>query len=162
MRTTRNVLDTLRRTPALLQSLLIRTQFEQILLTTLLEWQPGSLSESLRSDAREVLPRHVRFAEDYIRTHADEPITIELLTGLTGVSGRTLYSGFQKFRGITPMRYLRDVRMEHARSDLQDPARPHSVTEVATRWDFFQLGRFASEYRKRYGECPATTLRRTS
>lgn len=162
MRMARQVVDLLRTSPALLESPLIRSQFEQILMTTLLEWQPGSLSESLRHDTREVLPRHVRLAEDYMRAHADEPITIDLLTELTGVCGRTLYAGFQKFRGVGPMRYLRDVRMEHARRDLLDPAEPRSVTEVATRWGFFQLGRFASEYRKRYGECPATTIRRTS
>jgi AraC-like DNA-binding protein len=75
------------------------------------------------------------------------------------VSGRTLYSGFQKFRGTSPMR---GVRMERARHDLQDPDQPRSVTEVATRWGFFQLGRFAAEYCKRYGEYPATTLRRAS
>ena len=41
-----------------------------------------------------------------------------------------------------------------------DPSQARSVTELATRWGFFQLGRFATEYRKRYGECPGDTLRR--
>jgi AraC-like DNA-binding protein len=94
------------------------------MMTTLLEWQPGSVSESLQRDSREVLPRHVRLVEDYIRAHPEQPITIEQLTELAGVSGRTLYSGFQKFRGVSPMRYLRDVRMERVRSDLLDPPRP--------------------------------------
>jgi len=160
IRTARHVLDELRASPALLASPLICAQFEQLMMTTLLEWQPGSVSESLQRDSREVLPRHVRLVEDYIRAHPEQPITIEQLTEMAGVSGRTLYSGFQKFRGVSPMRYLRDVRMERVRSDLLDPSQARSVTELATRWGFFQLGRFATEYRKRYGECPGDTLRR--
>jgi AraC-like DNA-binding protein len=34
-----------------------------------------------------------------------------------------------------------------------------SVAEVAARWGFSHLGRFAAAYRKRYGESPSHTLR---
>lgn len=41
-----------------------------------------------------------------------------------------------------------------------DPARRHTVAEVAYRWGFAHLGRFAHDYRARYGESPSTTSRR--
>ena len=59
------------------------------------------------------------------------------------------------------MRYLRDIRLERVRQDLLDPGQPHSVTEIATRWGFFQLGRLAAEYRRRYSETPRETLVRS-
>jgi AraC family ethanolamine operon transcriptional activator len=34
------------------------------------------------------------------------------------------------------------------------------VTEVATRWGFFHLGRFAQDYAALYQERPSTTLQR--
>jgi transcriptional regulator GlxA family with amidase domain len=34
-----------------------------------------------------------------------------------------------------------------------------SVTDVATRWGFFHLGRFAQAYGQLYGERPSQTLR---
>jgi AraC-like DNA-binding protein len=46
--------------------------------------------------------------------------------------------------------------------DLTGGDRAHrpTVAEVAYRWGFTHLGRFAHDYRSRYGELPSTTLRR--
>jgi AraC-like DNA-binding protein len=61
----------------------------------------------------------------------------------------------------TPTSYLKNARLERARSDLAD-ARANSgvsVTGVAMRWGFTHLGRFATTYRARFGETPSQTLR---
>jgi hypothetical protein len=43
---------------------------------------------------------------------------------------------------------------------LSADAEATTVTEVATDHDFWELGRFAVEYRKMFGEAPSVTLRR--
>jgi AraC-like DNA-binding protein len=50
--------------------------------------------------------------------------------------------------------------MERAHLDLQH-AQPGdtSVAALAARWGFTHLGRFAVEYRRRYGHSPSQTLR---
>jgi len=101
-----------------------------------------------------------KLAVDFIQAHPEQPITIETLAAVCGVSGRTLFAGFAKFMGMSPMRYLRDVRLERVRQDLLDPSQPRSVTQIATRWGFYQLGRMASDYRKRFAERPRDTLQR--
>ncbi|MBN8443444.1 MAG: AraC family transcriptional regulator [Thauera sp.] len=160
VRTVHQVLGCLQGDLDLLDSPLIQAQFEQLIMSGLLVWQPNSLSELLGRPAPEPLPRPVRLAEDYMQANPGAPITVESLAQLAGVSVRTLYGGFRKHRGVTPMAYLRSLRMERVRQALLDPAQARSVTVLATRWGFLELGRFAADYRKRYGELPSETLSR--
>jgi len=157
LETAQHIFAQMQHNPAIRDTPLMRTQFEHMLLTTLLSWLPAVRPPAPGAE-RPILPRHVKLAEDFLQAHADQPVSIEDLSAQVGVSGRTLYEGFRKYLGVSPMRYLRDLRMSRARADLLDPARPRSVTEVATRWGFFQLGRFAIDYRQRFGESPSDTL----
>ncbi len=61
-----------------------------------------------------IRPRHVRRVQEYLE-HAHEPITVEQLAHIAGVSLRSLYAGFKEFLDISPMQYLRDLRMERVR-----------------------------------------------
>ncbi|WP_432849373.1 AraC family transcriptional regulator [Amycolatopsis sp. CA-161197] len=74
-----------------------------------------------------------------------------------GVSGRRVQQGFQEHLGITPMAYLRRVRLERARQDLRENA--GSVSDVANRWGFSNLGRFSRAYREQFGKTRSATLR---
>jgi len=83
------------------------------------------------------------------------------LAGHAGVSARTLQEGFQRDLGVTPLEFLRRTRLERARASLlsADPTTT-SVTDIAARWGFFHLGRFAQTYREAYQESPSQTLAR--
>ena len=105
--------------------------------------------------------RHVRSAEEYMRGHLREPVTIDDITRAAGVTGRTLLRAFRRHRGTTTVGFLRILRLQAARRDLlaQD-AREATVTEIATRYGFYELGRFAGRYRSTFGELPSETLAR--
>lgn len=77
----------------------------------------------------------------------------------TGVSVRALQEGFARHVGVPPMAYVRRVRLERVHDDLTaaDPAHA-TVAEIATRRGFTHLGRFATQYRCRYGTSPSETL----
>ena len=106
-------------------------------------------------------PHFVRRVEDYIRHHYAETLTIEKLARIAGVSTRTLFSGFRDFRQLTPMAYLKAIRLEKAHEALQssDVEGSAGVTKVALDTGFSHLGRFAQQYRSRFGELPSATVR---
>lgn len=133
---------------------------ETLLILKLLESHPNNYSEHLKPQPCKIAPHHVRKVEQYIIAHADQPITLEQLVEVGGVSARALFDGFRRFRGTSPMAYLKSVRLERAREDLLDAGPDTSVTAVACRWGFYQFGRFAAQYKQMFGELPSETLRR--
>ena len=75
-----------------------------------------------------------------------------------GVSKRCLGMHCRAQFGMPPGRYLRDLRLELARAALETS--DVSVTEAATRFGFYDRGRFAGVYCRQFGELPSSTLRR--
>jgi transcriptional regulator GlxA family with amidase domain len=68
---------------------------------------------------------------------------------------------FHEYLDNSPKAYLTEVRMRRARDELRS-ADPRMVTvgQVARRLGFSHRGRFAQQYRHRYGESPSVTLRK--
>jgi AraC-like DNA-binding protein len=135
--------------------------FEQLVMTSLLLSQPHSHSEALRRRAVPIASRDVRRALEYMHEHAGEAVTLFDLVRVSGVAGRTLLKHFREHHGVSPMRYLRDLRMRRVREELLVRG-TGNVSEVAARWGFAHLGRFAVDYRRRFGESPSATRARSA
>lgn len=99
-------------------------------------------------------------AEEYLCAHLTHPVSRAELAAAAGVSIRTLSRGFAKRWGTGPMGFLKTRRMEAAYRDLlgADPS-VTSVTEIATKYGFTHLGKFAGEYKCTFLESPSETLR---
>lgn len=105
------------------------------------------------------VPRDVKTAVEFMRTAICRPISMADLARHCGVPERTLSRHFRTFFDISPMRYLRQLRLAAAREVLLSGEPGISVTEVAERFEFNHFGRFAGQYRRSFGETPSTTLR---
>jgi AraC-like DNA-binding protein len=101
--------------------------------------------------------------EALLRTHPDRIMGTAEICSALGVSERTLRGLCEKHLGIGLTRYQRLRRLQLARRVLRngDPATTR-VSEVARRYGFREVGRFASTYRALFGELPSATLRRNS
>lgn len=109
--------------------------------------------------ARPASPVSIQRALNAIHDAPERPWTLGDLARTAQVSVRALQMGFRRHCGATPTAYLRDVRLNRAHLDLvaSDPAGV-GVAEIANRWGFVHLGRFAARYRDRYGCHPSDTL----
>lgn len=98
---------------------------------------------------------------DYLQACAKELPDIPKLCRVAGVSERSLQYGFIDYLGLTPIQYLRVVRLNGARSDLlQSQQHNVKVADIAMAWGFLEFGRFSREYKKLFLELPSKTLSR--
>jgi len=131
---------------------------EQFVFTSLLMSHPHNYSAALRRGEKPIAPRDVKRAIDYMQGHLDVPIRLADIVRASGVPGRTLFKHFSDCRGISPMRYLRNARLDKVRETLRRVAPEARITDIAMQWGFTHMGRFSVEYRRRYGESPSATL----
>lgn len=138
---------------------LVAGQLGRAITTGLLLAADHDYREELDQPRLPARPRSVRRVIDAIETSCEQPFTVVDLAALAGTSVRGLQDAFHKYVGTPPMAYLRDIRLDRVHGDLlaADPTRT-SVSDVAIRWGFRHLGRFAADYRHKYGETPSYTL----
>jgi AraC-like DNA-binding protein len=113
------------------------------------------------SSARRRHSRIMRRFHSTLEECPEQALFIPEICRAIGASRRTLQTCCEEQLGTGPRRYLLLRRMGLARRALRASApRETTVTEIATRYGFWQFGRFAVEYRALFGESPSATLAR--
>jgi AraC-like DNA-binding protein len=139
---------------------LLAAEIQHLIVTGLLWGQPNNYSAALRTPGPAPRPRTVKIVIDLIEASPDHPWTIIELARAAGVSVRALEDGFHRYVGTSPRAYLRNCRLDRVHEDLLGPSPgERAVGDVAHRWGFAHLGRFARAYRDRFGANPSDTLR---
>ena len=103
----------------------------------------------------------VREAQRLLLERLEDRYISAVVCAAVGVPERTLQLYFRQVFGTSPRGWHRLVRLHRARRLLAAGGRSTSVTEVALRCGFDQLGRFAVDYGRLFGEKPSDTLRGT-
>jgi transcriptional regulator GlxA family with amidase domain len=105
----------------------------------------------------------VERAEAILDAEGWRPVPLARVYRALGVSERALRNAFYSLRGMGPKRWTLTRRLNDVRHALTEPSDgPATVTNVATDFGFYELGRFAAAYRLAFGETPSATLRAAS
>lgn len=106
--------------------------------------------------------RLVKQLERYMLTHLDQPLTVEQLCKIVGVSERSLNNYFHDLFDMSPIAYFKALRLNRARSVLKlaNPA-IDKVTSIAKQVGFQHMGYFSVDYKAMFGESPSETLWRS-
>ena len=104
--------------------------------------------------------RHiVKAAEALLRARLPDPVAIRHLCGVTGVCERTLRNAFYDVLGMSPKQFMLRARLDEVHEALKRREKQVTVTAIATKYGFYELGRFAGRYKVVFGEYPSDTLR---
>ncbi|MBU3666868.1 MAG: helix-turn-helix transcriptional regulator [Chthoniobacterales bacterium] len=133
-----------------------QNMFACALGAALMEFAPG-----FRRPDPMIGRRKVSELRDWATLDHPEPVTVGDLAARCGLGLRALQKNFLLHFDTAPLAYLRDLRLQKARRLLQQENTRHSVTSAALEAGFAHLGRFAADYRRKFGESPCET-RRTS
>ena len=137
---------------------LVLHELEQAITVAVLCASSHSFSHLLESHARHASNAAVHRAEEFIQANWERPIRIADLVALTEVSARSLFKAFRKTRGYSPIAFAKIVRLKQARQMLDGGNSDISVAGVAFKCGFGNLGHFAADYRRAFGELPSETL----
>lgn len=135
-------------------------QMSKVIVAGLLHGQDHNYTEDLKARCSSVAPGHVYRAEAFIKANVYEDMTIDDIVAAAKVRKRTLYDGFKRFRGISPICYLHNLRLDLAREEFLQADNDVNITYVAMKLGFNHLGRFSINYKKRFGESPSQTLQK--
>lgn len=143
---------------------LVRPEVAHSLEQSLIEALIACLGDGAIQEDAASLRKHAAIMRRFhaaIERHLDQPLYIPELCAEIGTSERTLRVCCHEQLGMSPKRYLLVRRMHLARRALRSstPAET-TVTEIATRYGFWQFGRFAGEFKGLFGESPSAMLAR--
>jgi len=146
--------------PASFEDPLASQRAEEMLFSAILQVLTGISPHRIRKIDPRSKTRIVRRVKQLLEESGNQPVSLAELCRATKVSARTLQYAFRDLYGVSPTRYIRLRRLHEARRTLlRADDEPGAVKKAAFDSGFVELGRFAAEYRRLFGELPSETLR---
>lgn len=99
-------------------------------------------------------------AREYFERAGRNPVFLNELCRELGVSERTLQLAFQRWCGISPMKYLKLRRLHLLRERLvTSTPKEVSIKRAAIETGLWRLARYTQDYKRLFGELPSETPR---
>lgn len=103
----------------------------------------------------------VQKAHDFVIDHAqnqDELTIIDICEHLK-TSRRTLQNAFHSVWNVSPIAYLKAIKLNAVRRELRSPYSAfNTVQDAAMSWGFWHMGQFSADYQLLFKELPSQTL----
>ena len=139
----------------------LETHLKQLITSAVLGLSPEYRQVGRAQSQPDAVPAYVLSAERFMQDSLQEQIGMDDIVRQSGVPRRTLFAGFRKHRGTTPMARLKAMRLKAVKAALETDVAPGlTVTEVAMDYGFYHLGRFSKDFRDAFGALPSEIRRR--
>jgi transcriptional regulator GlxA family with amidase domain len=115
---------------------------------------------SIYLEYRTHLDPAVHHVQDWLITHATEPVRLADLADVAGMSARHLVRSFKGATGLTPLGYQQRLRLELAAQLLQDPRL--TLAAIAARCGFDDVRHFRRLWTAQHGQPPSHSRRHSA
>lgn len=139
---------------------LAAAEIERTLIVNFLISHRHTYTPYFLREPAETTSSSVRRLEEYIEANWDRPLDVESLASVANVSARSIFRQFKKSRGYSPLTFVKKVRLQKARALLLGVDQRATVTSIALKCGFQNVGHFAADYRLEFRELPSETLAR--
>ena len=154
-----NTLELLKIYPHLRESLHYKSSLKEVAKLLVVELIADSLNINFKlynTPDSEI----VKKAEELIDANPEKYFRIHEIANKVFTSPRNLQLAFKKHRGTTPMQFLRERKLQKARSLLLNKDSGTLIKEIAFDSGFVNLSSFSHQYQKLFGELPSETLQK--
>jgi AraC-like DNA-binding protein len=93
----------------------------------------------------------------FMRQEMDQPLTVRDLAEAVSMSESGFAHLFKATTGVSPLQFLKQMRLEHARKSLLGGS---NVSEAANSAGYASLSHFIREFRRHFGESPKAYAQR--
>lgn len=95
----------------------------------------------------------VNRCHDFVMSEEGSEASIVDICEKLNIPHRTLNYSFRKATGMSPVHYLRAIKLNIARRELLTSNLP--ITDIAANYGFYHMGYFSQEYKRLFGDTPS-------
>ncbi len=142
-----------------LQSPIQRQQHKEQILLALVDLLASSSGQISTRNSQRVYRQIISKARNYLIDNRGRTVDIPELCDHLHTSRRTLQNAFQTILGVSPVHYIKAIRLNAVRRELLSKWSVHPVIQdAAAAWGFSHMSQFAADYQRFFGELPSDTL----
>ncbi len=127
---------------------------QEVMNMCLLTQRRGEADQQTTSMAARLGTRHEKLIEAvaFLEARIEEPFDLDACAEQLKLSRRQIERLFNRYLGITPVRFMNDLRLQRGRALLAET--DMSVTEVAIACGYASASHFSKSFRMKYGVSP--------
>ena len=135
---------------------------DEIIYRTLVLMMNKNLLEDHHANDRKDygIRTEIRRLCEYLKTHLEDQINLTTMEKISGLSSRSLQYGFRKYFGCRPCEWLRNERLNLAKTKLTNSNDNMNITTLVYDLGFPSASLFSKYYKEKFGEKPSETLAR--
>ena len=154
-----NIFSQIEQNSQLLQTPSHRQKHKEQILHSLVELLASSTGQINTRNSQRVYRQIISKARNYLIEHRGRTVDIPELCDYLHTSRRTLQNAFQTILGVSPVHYMKAIRLNAVHRELLSKRSVFPVIQdAAAAWGFSHMSQFAADYQRFFGERPSDTL----